>query len=89
MLVTLIVFVIVFGVVVISHELGHFIIAKMNGIRVVEFAVGMGPELVKFTKGDTRYVLRLLPFGGACVFDGEDENEAYKTIKKVLEEKLW
>lgn len=84
MLVTLIVFVIVFGVVVISHELGHFIIAKMNGIRVVEFAVGMGPELVKFTKGDTRYVLRLLPFGGACVFDGEDGNFQIDDKEKTI-----
>lgn len=74
MLVTLIVFMIVFGVVVISHELGHFLIAKMNGIKVNEFAVGMGPEIVKFTKGETKYVLRLLPFGGACVFEGEDGN---------------
>ena len=72
MLLTLIVFVLVFGVVVISHELGHFLIAKLNGIKVVEFAVGMGPAICKFTKGETRYVLRLLPLGGACMFEGED-----------------
>ncbi len=72
MLVTIIVFILVFGVVVISHELGHFLIAKLNGIRVLEFAVGMGPSVVKFTKGGTRYVLKLLPIGGACMFEGED-----------------
>lgn len=72
MLVTIIVFILVFGVVVISHELGHFLIAKLNGIRVLEFAIGMGPTLVKFTKGGTRYVLKLLPIGGACMFEGED-----------------
>lgn len=72
MLVTIIVFVLVFGIVVISHELGHFLIAKLNGIRVLEFAIGMGPSLVKFTKGGTRYVLKLLPIGGACMFEGED-----------------
>ena len=72
MLLTLIVFVLVFGVVVIAHELGHFLIAKLNGIKVVEFAVGMGPAICKFTKGETRYVLRLLPLGGACMFEGED-----------------
>ena len=72
MLLTLIVFILVFGVVVIAHELGHFLIAKLNGIRVVEFAVGMGPAICKFTKGETRYVLRLLPLGGACMFEGED-----------------
>ena len=72
MLVTLIVFVLVFSVVVIAHELGHFLIAKLNGIKVLEFAIGMGPTLVKFTKGETKYVLRLLPLGGACMFEGED-----------------
>ena len=72
MVVTIIVFILVFGVVVISHELGHFLIAKLNGIKVVEFAVGMGPAILKFTKGETRYVLRLLPLGGACMFEGED-----------------
>lgn len=72
MIVTIIVFILVFGVVVISHELGHFLIAKLNGIRVLEFAIGMGPSIVKFTKGGTRYVLKLLPIGGACMFEGED-----------------
>lgn len=69
---TIIVFILVFGVVVISHELGHFLIAKLNGIRVLEFAIGMGPSIVKFEKGGTRYVLKLLPIGGACMFEGED-----------------
>lgn len=72
MVLTIIVFILVFGVVVIAHEFGHFLLAKLNGIKVVEFAVGMGPALFHFTKGDTKYVLRLLPIGGACMFDGED-----------------
>lgn len=72
MIVTIIVFILVFGVVVISHELGHFLIAKLNGIKVLEFAIGMGPSIVKFNKGGTRYVLKLLPIGGACMFEGED-----------------
>ena len=65
-------FVIIFGVVVVAHEFGHFIVAKANGIKVLEFSVGMGPKLVKFTKGETEYSLRLLPIGGACMFEGED-----------------
>lgn len=65
-------FVIIFGIVVISHEFGHFLIAKMNGIHVVEFSVGMGPNLLSFKKGDTIYSLKLLPLGGACMFEGED-----------------
>ncbi len=65
-------FVLIFGIVVISHEFGHFLIAKMNGIHVVEFSVGMGPNLLSFKKGDTIYSLKLLPLGGACMFEGED-----------------
>ena len=69
---TIILFLIIMGVVVISHEFGHFIIARKNGIRVVEFAVGMGPTLFSFEKRGTKYALKLLPIGGACMFDGED-----------------
>lgn len=68
----LIFFVLIFGLVVISHEFGHFLLAKMNGIHVVEFSVGMGPNLLSFTKGETKYSLKLLPIGGACIFEGED-----------------
>ena len=72
MVVTIIVFVLIFGVVVIAHELGHFLIAKLNGIKVLQFSIGMGPDIIKFTKGETKYVLKLLPIGGACMFEGED-----------------
>lgn len=72
MLVTLIVFILVFSIVVIAHELGHFLVAKLNGIKVLEFAIGMGPALLHFQKGETKYVLRMLPLGGACMFEGED-----------------
>lgn len=72
MIIKIILFFIIFGIVVISHEFGHFLIGKRNGIRVVEFAVGMGPTLFSFQKGETKYSLKLLPLGGACMFDGED-----------------
>lgn len=72
MIKTIILFLIIFGIVVISHEFGHFLIGKRNGIRVLEFAVGMGPTLLSFQKGETKYSLKLLPIGGACMFDGED-----------------
>lgn len=71
-MITLILFILIFGVVVIAHEFGHFLIAKANGIHVVEFAVGMGPNLFSFKKGDTKYSLKLFPIGGACMFEGED-----------------
>ncbi len=63
----------VFFIVVVFHEFGHFIIAKISGIRVHEFAIGMGPKLFKINKGDTDYSLRLLPIGGYVKMEGEDE----------------
>ncbi|WP_200800500.1 RIP metalloprotease RseP [Proteiniborus sp. DW1] len=64
----------VFFIVVVFHEFGHFIIAKISGIKVHEFAIGMGPRLFKINKGDTDYSLRLLPIGGYVKMEGEDEH---------------
>lgn len=64
--------IILFSVLIIFHELGHFLVAKLNGIRVREFTLGLGPTIIGVTKGDTKYCLKLLPFGGSCVM-GEDE----------------
>lgn len=69
---TVILFILIFGAVVLSHEFGHFLIGKMNGIHVVEFSVGMGPTIFSFTKKETKYALKLLPIGGGCLFEGED-----------------
>ena len=81
MLVSVLIFFIIFGVLVTSHEFGHFIIAKSGGIRVNEFFIGMGPTIWKKQKGETLYSIKLLPIGGACVFDGMDpvveEKEGY------------
>lgn len=71
-MISIIWFLIVLSVIVISHEFGHFIVAKMNGIHVVEFDLGMGPTLLHFTKKGTRFALKLLPLGGACIFEGQD-----------------
>lgn len=62
-----------FSLVVIFHELGHFLFAKKNGIGVTEFCLGMGPKLVGIKKGETLYSIRLFPIGGACMMVGEDE----------------
>lgn len=70
--VTLILFLLIFGIVVIAHEAGHFLIARINGIHVVEFTIGMGPKILSWGKGETLYSIRLLPIGGACMFEGED-----------------
>lgn len=56
------------------HEFGHFFTAKLCGIKVNEFALGMGPTLFHFQKGETKYALRLLPIGGFCAMEGEDSS---------------
>lgn len=84
-MVTLIWFLIIFGLVVIAHEFGHFLLAKANGIHVVEFSVGMGPSLVSVQKGGTKYSLKLFPIGGACMFEGEDGLAAKEQEQELSE----
>ncbi|MDD7543662.1 MAG: site-2 protease family protein, partial [Peptoniphilaceae bacterium] len=67
---------IIFFIVVLFHEGGHFFAAKSVGIRVNEFSIGMGPAIWKKTKGETLYSLRALPLGGYCAMEGEDEESA-------------
>jgi regulator of sigma E protease len=69
---TLLAVIMVFAVLVIVHELGHFLFAKRAGILAREFAVGFGPKIFSFKKGETRYTLRLLPLGGFVRMAGED-----------------
>ena len=64
--------VLLFGVIVLIHEFGHFLFAKLGGIGVVEFSIGMGPRLCSFVRGETRYSIKCLPFGGSCMMVGED-----------------
>ncbi len=63
----------ILNVLVMIHEFGHFIMAKWTGVKVNEFAIGMGPKLVKWGKGETLYSIRILPIGGFCAMEGEDE----------------
>lgn len=69
---TAIAFILIFGLLVFVHELGHFLFAKRAGIMVREFAIGMGPKIFSMTKGETLYTLRLLPIGGYVRMAGED-----------------
>ena len=64
--------ILVLSIIVIVHEFGHFIIAKANGITVVEFSIGFGPKLIHFRKGETEYCIKALPFGGACTMLGDE-----------------
>ena len=76
-----------FGVMIFVHEIGHLVAAKLNKIRVNSFAIGMGPTLFKFKKGETEYHLKLLPIGGYCQMEGEDaESEDERAFNK---KKVW
>ena len=70
---TIIFAILFFGFLIFSHELGHYIVAKLLGIRVIEFSVNMGPALWQKQIGETLYALRLIPLGGYCAFEGEDD----------------
>ncbi len=61
-----------FGIIVMVHELGHFLAAKAMGVQVNEFSIGFGPKLFGFGKKETRYSVRLFPIGGYCAMEGED-----------------
>ena len=71
-----IVAVLVFGLLIFIHELGHFTVGKLSGMRVNEFAIGMGPALFSWHKGETQYSLRALPVGGYVSVEGEDEDSS-------------
>ena len=69
----IIITILAFGILIATHELGHFVAAKLCGIKVNEFSIGMGPAIFKKQKGETLYALRVLPIGGYCAMEGEDE----------------
>ena len=70
---SIIVALLIFGLLIFFHELGHFLLAKRGGIGVTSFSIGMGPAIWKKQIGETEYALRILPFGGSCAMVGEDE----------------
>lgn len=71
---TIIYAIIIFCLLIFVHELGHFIVAKACGVKVNEFAIGMGPAIFKKQKGETLYAVRLFPIGGFCAMEDEDED---------------
>ena len=72
-MVTAIVTIIMFLVMVSLHEFGHFITARLMNFRILEYAIGFGPAIWKSKKSEIQYSLRIIPFGGYCKFEGEDE----------------
>lgn len=75
-IITIIIALIVFAVMIFVHEFGHFITAKIFGIKVNEFAIGMGPAVFKKRGGETLYSVRALPIGGFCAFEGETDDSS-------------
>lgn len=71
-------FIIIFGIIIFVHELGHFVAAKKTGVKVNEFAMGMGPVVYSTQKGETTYSLRALPIGGFVSMEGEEEDSQNK-----------
>ena len=89
-MVTLIIFIILLGSIIFIHEGGHFLFAKLTGIYVYEFALGMGPKLFSFKKGETVYSLRAIPIGGFCQLAGEEgEDEDLPKDRTLPGKKPW
>ena len=80
MIIKVIVALLVFMVVVVVHEFGHFIFAKRAKIKVNEFSVGTGPKLFGKQRGETLYSIRALPLGGFCAMEGEDEEDGEEEL---------
>ncbi len=87
MVIYIVLAIILFGIIIVVHELGHFSTAKMLGVKVNEFAIGMGPILLKKKRGETLYTLRALPVGGMCAMEGEDE--ASPDSRAFNSQKIW
>lgn len=79
--------VVLFGILIAVHEFGHFFTAKLFGVRVNEFSIGMGPALFSRQKGETLYALRLFPVGGYCAMEGEDEDS--DDPRSFFRQKAW
>jgi len=72
MLLTIISFIFVFGLIVMSHEMGHYMTARLNDVKIIEFSLGMGPAVYTREKGETIFSVRALPIGGYVKMEGED-----------------
>ena len=81
--------ILIFGILVLIHELGHFIFARINGIEVLDFSIGMGPRLCGFKAFGTQFSLRLLPIGGACMMLGEDQDQNMDNEHSFYSKNVW
>ena len=88
-MIRIVIAILILGLVILFHETGHFLLAKMNHIVVLEFALGMGPKILSFQKGETTYAWRLLPFGGSCSMLGEDDPDMPEQAGSFRGAALW
>lgn len=84
---SIVIAIIMFSLIILFHELGHFLLAKRAGICVNEFSLGLGPKLFGIQVGETTYCLKLLPFGGSCSMEGEDE--ASESVRAFNNKSVW
>ena len=93
MIINLIIFILILGAIVCIHEFGHFLFAKLTGVYVYEFSIGMGPKIFghKDKKNETEYCLRLIPIGGFVQLAGEeiDDDKNIPKDKKLQSKKPW
>ena len=80
-IINILVFFVILGAIVLIHELGHFLTAKLFGVYCAEFSIGMGPKLFSKKKGETDYQIRALPIGGYVAMAGEEVDDD-KTVPK-------
>lgn len=85
----IIIAILIFGILVLIHELGHFILARVNGIEVLDFSIGMGPRLCGFRAFGTQFSVRLFPIGGACMMLGEDQNQNMENEHSFYAKNVW
>ncbi len=88
---TILLFILILGVIIFVHELGHFLFAKLTGVYVYEFSIGMGPRLFCKKKGETEYSIRAIPIGGFVSLAGEeiDDDKKVPKNKKLYNKKPW
>lgn len=95
MALNIIIAILMIGFLVAAHEFGHFIVAKANGVAVIEFAIGFGPKIWHIKKGETDYALRLIPFGGACIMLGDammemgEDGQEYDQSRALTSKPVW